>query len=192
VSQWRLNPQARPIVTRLTEIVCPPDGRGRVQGVLAEFERMVGGLPAGSRRGLVAAFLAFDRGARLYPRARGRRFVLLDDDVADAYLSAVAARPGPAGNAARKLKSLIAMCYYELAEVKEELGYRPGPYIAAVSRRRLESYGAEIAAGEALVLAPDPPGAEVLGAEVPGAEVPGAEVPGAEVPGAEVPGAEAP
>jgi len=52
---------------------------------------------------------------------------------------------------------MVAMCYYELPEVKEEIGYRPGPYIAAVSRRRLESYGPEIRAGEAAVLAPDPP-----------------------------------
>ena len=30
---------------------------------------------------------------------------------------------------------------YELPEVKEEMGYRPGPYIAAVSRRREGSFG---------------------------------------------------
>jgi hypothetical protein len=172
----RLSPQARRIVARLAGIVCPPDGRGRVTGVLAEFERMVGALPAGSRRGLLAAFAAFDRGARLYPGSRGRRFTRLGDEVADAYLTALLARTGPAGNAARKLKGLIAMCYYELAEVKEELGYRPGPYIAAVARRRLESYGAEIRAGEALVLAPDPPDP----ADAPGARGPSG--PGAEAP----------
>jgi hypothetical protein len=144
-------------VIRFAEIVCPPDGRDRVQDVLAEFELLVGALPAGSRRGLAAAFLALDRGARLYPRSRGRRFSGLGDAAADAYLTALLARPGPAGNAARKLSSLVAMCYYELADVKAELGYRPGPYIAAVARRRLESYGAEIRAGEARVLAPDPP-----------------------------------
>jgi hypothetical protein len=41
------------------------------------------------------------------------------------------------------------MCYYDLAEVQREIGYDPAPYIAAVSRRRLESYGAEIRAHEA-------------------------------------------
>jgi hypothetical protein len=144
-------------VIRFAEVVCPPDGCGRVPAVLEQFELLVGALPAGTRRGLSAAFVAFDRGARLYPPSRGRRFTELRDRVADAYLSALMARPGAAGNAARKLKSLIAMCYYELAEVKEELGYRPDPYIAAVSKRRLDSYGPEIRAGEALVLAPDPP-----------------------------------
>jgi hypothetical protein len=144
------------VVTRFAEIVCPPEGRHRVPAVLAEFELLVGSLPGGSRRGLAAAFLAFDQGARLYPPARGRRFSGLGDPAACGYLTALVARPGSAGNVARKLRSLVAMCYYELADVKEELGYRPDPYIAAVARRRLESYRAEIEAGEALVLAPRP------------------------------------
>ena len=112
---------------RFAEIVCPPEGRGRIRDVLAEFELLVGALPAGSRRGLATALLAFDRGARLYPRSGGRRFTGLGDEAADAYLTALLARPGLAGNAARKLRGLVAMCYYELAEVKAELGYRPGP-----------------------------------------------------------------
>ena len=41
------------------------------------------------------------------------------------------------------------MCYYELPEVQREIGYDPEPYIAAVSRRRLERYGPEIRAHEA-------------------------------------------
>ena len=43
------------------------------------------------------------------------------------------------------------MCYYELPEVQREIGYDPVPYIAAVSRRRLEAYRADIRAGEAAV-----------------------------------------
>ena len=42
---------------------------------------------------------------------------------------------------------MIVMCYYELPEVQREIGYDPAPYIAAVSRRRLESYGPEIRRG---------------------------------------------
>ena len=68
----------------------------------------------------------------------------------------LARRRGGLAAVVQRLKGLVVMCYYELPEVKEQLGYRPGPYIAAVSRRRLASYGAEIRAGEAAVLAPDP------------------------------------
>jgi hypothetical protein len=56
------------------------------------------------------------------------------------------------------------MCYYELPEVQREIGYDPAPYIAAVSRRRLESYGPDIQAGEAAVTAPPELGAPELGA----------------------------
>jgi hypothetical protein len=166
VGPWRLSRPVRPVVTRFAEIVCPPDGRHRVPAVLAEFELLIAALPGSARPGLAAAFLAFDQGARLYPPARGRRFTRLADPAAGAYLTALAARPGGAGNMARKLRSLVAMCYYELADVKEEVGYHPDPYIAAVTRRRLETYRAEIEAGEALVLAPDP---EVTG---PGPQAP--------------------
>jgi len=57
---------------------------------------------------------------------------------------------------AKRLKGLIVMCYYELPEVQEEIGYRPAEYIAAVSRRRLASYGAEIRAGDLAVLSGSP------------------------------------
>jgi hypothetical protein len=65
----------------------------------------------------------------------------------------VLARRGPAAELIRRLKSVITMCYYELPEVQREIGYDPAPYIAAVSRRRLESYGPDIRAGEAAVTA---------------------------------------
>jgi hypothetical protein len=43
--------------------------------------------------------------------------------------------------------------------VQREIGYDPAPYIAAVSRRRLESYGPDIRAGEAAVTAAPEQGA---------------------------------
>ena len=79
----------------------------------------------------------------------------------------LARRRGGIAAVVLRLKGLVVLCYYELPEVKEQLGYRPGPYIAAVSRRRLESYGAQIRAGEAAVLAPDPPGRPGPGMSMP-------------------------
>jgi hypothetical protein len=178
--------QVRAVAVRFAEVVCPPEVRshGRTGRVLDELGLLMGALPPGARHGLAAGFLALDRGARVYPRSRGRRFARLDDRVADAYLRALLARTDGLGNAARKLRSLVLMCYYELPDVQEEQGYRPGPYIAAVSRRRLASYGAEIRRGEAAVLAPDPAG--------PGAAGPGVAGPGPDGPasaGADGPGA---
>ena len=125
----------------------------RTDQVLAEFELMFGALAPAARRALAVAVVGLDLGARLYPRARGRRFTQLDDQAAEAYLGALLARGGVAGQLVQRLRGLVVMCYYELPTVQREIGYRPGPYIAAVSRRRLESYGPEIAAGEAAVTA---------------------------------------
>ena len=146
----RLGPVAQRIIVRFAEVVCPPEVRtgGQTATLLTEFESLLDVVPPGVRSSVRAGLVAFDQGARLYPAARGRRFVHLGDDAADAYYRAVLARPG-AGPALQRIKGLVVMCYYELPEVKEQLGYRPDAYIAAVSRRRLESYGAQIRAGEA-------------------------------------------
>jgi hypothetical protein len=140
----------RPAARRFAEIVCPPEVRAgqRAERVLREFGLMLGSMPPAARTALAAVLVLIDQGARLYPPSRGQRFARLDDRVADAYIRALAARRGTVAWMVRRLKGFIAMCYYELPEVQREIGYDPAPYIAAVSRRRLESYGAQIRAAE--------------------------------------------
>jgi hypothetical protein len=128
----------------------------RTDRVLAQFELMLDALAPAARKALIAAIVALDQGARLYPPSRGRRFSRLDDQAAEAYIRVMMGRRGMAGEVVRRLKGLVVMCYYELPTVQREIGYNPAPYIAAVSRRRLESYGAQIRAGEEAVTAPDP------------------------------------
>ena len=146
----------RRIVPRFAEVVCPPEvcaGNLRDK-LLAEFESLLQVLPSGVRWSVRSGLVAFDQGARLYPRARGRRFVQLADADAEAYFRAVLARRGGLGAALQRIKGLVVFCYYELPEVKDQIGYQPDAYIAAVSQRRLASYGPQIRAGEAAVLAP--------------------------------------
>lgn len=137
---------AKLVLVRFTEIVCPPGAAA--ERVLAEFELLTAALRPAARRMLLAAFTAFDQGARLYPAARGRRFARLDDRVADAYLRKVLGRGDGVAELVARLKSMVVMCYYELPEAKAAIGYEPEPYIAMVSRRRLERYGDQIRAAE--------------------------------------------
>ena len=139
-------PSVRRIAARFAAVACPPEVReaGRIDGLLGELDAMLGALPPAARRLVPLALVLFDLGARLYPRSGGRRFTRLDDDTADAYLAAVLARFG----ALQRVKGLVVMCYYELPQVKADLGYQPDAYIEAVSRRRLASYGPEIRAAE--------------------------------------------
>jgi len=137
---------AKRVLVRFTEIVCPPGASA--ERVLAEFELLAAALRPGARWMLLAAFAAFDQGARLYPAARGRRFARLDDQVADAYLRKVLGRGDGVAELVERLKGMVVMCYYELPEAKAAIGYAPEPYIAMVSRRRLERYGDDIRAAE--------------------------------------------
>ena len=146
---------ARQAARRFAEVVCPPEVRAdqRADRVLCEFGLMLGSLPSAARKVLAAALILLDQGARLYPPSRGRRFARLDDRVAAAYVRALLARRGATAELVQRLKSVVTMCYYDLPEVQREIGYDPAPYIAAVSRRRLGSYGRDIRAGEAAVTA---------------------------------------
>jgi hypothetical protein len=160
------------VARRFAELVCPPEVRAgqRADQVLGELGLMLGSLPPAARKALAAALVLLDQGARLYPPSRGRRFARLGDEVAGPYVRAVLTRRGPAAELIRRLKSVITMCYYELPEVQREIGYDPVPYIAAVSRRRLESYGPDIRAGEAAVRAA--PGQGAPGRGTPGRGTP--------------------
>jgi hypothetical protein len=151
----QLSTPARAAARRLAEVVCPPGmvKHHRTDRVLAEFEQVLGALAPAARKGLATALIALDQGARLYPRSRGRRFTRLDDQAAEAYIRALLSR-GVTAELAQRIKGLVVMCYYELPMVQREIGYDPAPYIAAVSRRRLDSYGPQIRAGEAAVTGP--------------------------------------
>ncbi len=146
---------ARPAARRFAEVVCPPEVRAgqRADRVLHEFGLMLDSLPSAARKALAAVLVILDQGARLYPPSRGKRFARLDDRVADAYIRALVTRHGTVAWMVRRLKGFVTMCYYELPEVQREIGYDPAPYIAAVSRRRLDSYGPQVRAGEAAVTA---------------------------------------
>jgi hypothetical protein len=156
---WRLGGLVRPGARRFAEVVCPPQvlEGDRTERVLREFELMLGALQPAARRAIATALVLIDQGARLYPRSRGRRLARLDDRAAHAYLRTLLGWRGVAAEMARRLKSMVVIGYYELPEARREIGYDPDPYIAAVSRRRLKSYGSHIRAAEAAVTGPAEP-----------------------------------
>jgi hypothetical protein len=156
----RLPAGARRAARRFAEVVCPPGmtAHHRTDRVLGELELMMDAVAPEARKALTVTLVLLDQAARLYPRSRGRRFSRLDDEAAEAYVRAVLARRGVPAEFVRRLKGLVVMCYYELPQVQREIGYHPAPYIAAASRRRLESYGPEIRAGEAAVTASEEEG----------------------------------
>ena len=156
---YRLPWPVRPVVERFALVVCPPElaTLGIIEDVVAELEAMLGAMPSHLRLAVAAGFTAFDQGARLYPRARGRRFVGLDAQCALAYYKAVAHGPIAAQRKVMLLlKGIVTMAYFEQPCVLERLAYRPADYIATVTKRRLDSYGDDVRRGEEAVTAKDP------------------------------------
>src|SRR5579862_1806550 len=174
--------RARRAARRFAEVVCPPEmaAHHRTDRVLGELELMMAALAPEARKALTITLVVLDQAARLRRRSRGRRFSQLDDQAAEAYIRAILASGSVPAEFVRRLKNLVVMCYYELPPVQREIGYHPAPYIAAVTRRRLESYGPEIRAGKAAVTAPEQAGPEQGGPEHAGPEHAGPEQGGPE------------
>lgn len=154
-----LGRRVRRVVERFATVVCPPDltSRGLVAPLIDEVERFLAAFPPPVRRALLASFLAFDEGARLWPAGRGRRFVELDDEAAEQWFRAVAAGRSPAlRNLVRLMRGVVVMSYYELPAVQADLGYFPDAYIAEVAARRLAVHGTAIERAEREVLVDAP------------------------------------
>ena len=64
---------------------------------------------------------------------------------------------------ARGLKQLMSLSCYEQPEMMERVGYRPGPWIAEVTHRRLTVFKDDVQRQAEQILAPDPlrPGVRV-------------------------------
>lgn len=143
------------LIERLVEVLCParPDAPGEQRATVESIEAYVACLPPARRRGLAAALVGLDQGARLYPPSRGRRFAELDAARAERYLTLLLrGRLRPVRLAAEVLTSLVALCHYDLPEVRARLGYEPDAHIARVARRRLERHGEAIARAEEAVV----------------------------------------
>jgi choline dehydrogenase-like flavoprotein len=146
---------------RLTDVVCPAEGsRAARRPTLEKLELYAARLPPSTRRTLAAALVALDHGARLYPPARGRRFSQLPVETAERYFgSLLNGRLGPVSLVANVLRSAIALCHYDVPEVRARVGYQPEPHIAALARRRLERHGEAIRRVEEAITADTDPSA---------------------------------
>lgn len=143
------------VIERLVEVLCPAraDAPDEQRETVARIEAYVACLPPARRRGLAAALVALDHGARLYRPSRGRRFAEVDAAVAQSYLALLLGSPvRPVRQAAEVLTALVTLCHYDLPGVRIRLGYEPDAHIARVARRRLERHGEAIARAEEAVV----------------------------------------
>ena len=155
LADYRHSAATRELLRSLANIVCPPEQAhlDTVEALLDEMELSMRSLPALVRFGLISGMKSYDLGAI----ARyGRRAGKLRDERALAYFTFWKSGLGLQRAFIQGLKGLMAMSYYELPVVLQDIGYTPQQWIDKVTKRRLDTYSDDIAKHEATVFERDP------------------------------------
>ena len=152
---------ARQVLRSLVPVICPPEAIALGDAIVEHMALTLGASPAMLRRGFAAGLITYDLGA--LPR-HGRRARALRGDLAESYYVSWAHGPTPLQRQlARGINQLMSLSCYEQPAMMERLGYRPAPWIAEVTQRRLTVYRDDVRRQDARILAPDPlrPGVRV-------------------------------
>jgi hypothetical protein len=160
-SRYRHSHTSRLVLRSLVPVICPPEAIELGGAIVEHMALTFGAFPAGLGRALAAGLVAYDLGA--LPRYR-RRARSLRGEPAERYYAAWEAGPTRLHvQLARVLNQLMSLSCYEQPAMMERLGYRPAPWIAEATQRRLAVHRDDIERQAAQLLAPDPlrPGVRV-------------------------------
>lgn len=153
-AEYRHPATVRAVLRSLVEVICPPEAAALGDAIVAHMEPICGSMPPVLRAGLRIAAIAYDTGA--VPRF-GRRARALRGDRAERYFAAWERGPTVVQREfARGVKQLMCLACYEQPAMMEQLGYRPAPWIAEVTQRRLTVFRDDALRQAAQVLSPDP------------------------------------
>jgi hypothetical protein len=158
-ASFSLSTGARTTLTALAPIICTDEVRelGLEGAVVDHMQLMLGTFPPHMRIAFLVGAFVFEWLAVFFPSSRLRRFSQLPRTEQVRYFERWWRSPFFAiRQAAKGLKSLIALGYWEQRQVLERLEYHPERWIAEVAARRLRDYAADIRAHDALVLEPHP------------------------------------
>lgn len=154
MSAYEHTPTARAVLRSLVPVICPPEASDLADDIVAHMALTFGQTPPLLRAGLVAGFAAYDLGA--LPRHR-RRAHALPPDAAERYFASWLDGITPVHKQfARTLKQMMSLSCYEQPAMAARVGYRVGPWIEQVTRKRLVVFADDIARQEASLRAPDP------------------------------------
>lgn len=149
-----LDESSKAVLRALVPVICPPEAHGLAIEIADHVGLTIDASPALLRHGFAAGLRTYDLGAlpRYFKRAR-----YLTGDAAERYFQSWEHGFTPLHvQLARALNQLISLSCYEMPAITERIGYRPGPWIEEVSRRRLSVYQADVDKQAAQLIAPDP------------------------------------
>jgi hypothetical protein len=175
VTDYQHSPTTAAVLRSLVPVICPPEAHALAGAIVAHVALTLGASPPLVRAGLAAGLATYDVGA--LPRYR-RRARHLSPEAAERYFASWERGPTPFHvQLAHAVNQLVSLACYEQPEMMERVGYRPGPWIDEVRRKRLTVYSGDVRRQEAQILAPDPlrPGVRVHPARVHPARAPRAK-----------------
>jgi len=154
MTDHRLSETSRAVLRSLVPVICPPEAHALADDIVGHMALTFGASPPLVRRALAAGLAAYDLGALPLHRRRARH---LAPEAAERYYASWEHGPTPLHvQFARALNQLMSLSCYEQPAMMERVGYRPGPWIDEVRRKRLTVHAADVRRQEAQVLAPDP------------------------------------
>ncbi|MDB4955102.1 MAG: hypothetical protein JWO36_2671 [Myxococcales bacterium] len=147
---------SRKVLRSLVPVICPPEAEPIADAIVDHMALTFGASPPVLQRALAAGLLAYDLGA--LPRYF-RRAHTLSGDRAEAYFQSWEHGLTPLHvQLARALNQLMSLSCYEQPEMMEAVGYRPGPWMAEVTKKRLSVFADDVRKQDAQIVAADPLG----------------------------------
>ena len=154
MTAYRHSPVTRAVLRALVPVICPPEAVPLAGAIVDHLELTFAATPPMLQRALVAGLVTYDLGA--LPRHL-RRARSLGPEAAEAYFRSWEHGATPLHRQfAHALNQLVSLACYEQPEMMEAVGYRPAPWIAEVTKKRLTVYADDVRRQDAQLLAPDP------------------------------------
>lgn len=144
----------RAVLRSLVQVICPPEAEPYGDAIVEHMALMFDAIPPLLGQGIGVATLAYDLGALPRYRKRARSLV---GDRARAYFESWEHGITPLHKQfAVGINQLMSLSCYEQPEMLERIGYRVGPWIEKVTKKRLTVFADDVRKQEQQILAPDP------------------------------------
>lgn len=145
---------SRAVLLSLVPVICPSEAVPYAEAIVDHMALTLGAAPALLRKGFGAGLMTYDLGA--LPRYR-KRARALTGDAAERYFSSWAEGLTPVQKQlAAGIKQLMSLACYEQPQMAERVGYRVGPWMEQVTKKRLSVFKDDVRKQEEQILAPDP------------------------------------
>ena len=151
---YRHTETARKVLRSLVPVICPPQAHALTEAIVDHMELTFSATPPLLARGLAAGFATYDLGS--LPRYFRRAHALPVEKAEKYYDSWVHGITPVHRQFAQVLNQMMSLSCYEQPQMMEAIGYRVGPWIEEVKKKRLAVYSDDVKKQEARILAPDP------------------------------------